>query len=129
MPDSKKTEKTSAKPQPLRHVKVTFPAEFPSDSVLHWISYLRGTETLTTGEMLQHTGVIFGCAGVLLQGSPPVMESLKKELPKKYAAMSNSELADLLEQGIAPQSGAAVAAFPSWLMPILMDVIRRYFGW
>lgn len=108
--------------EPVSHVPVDFPRDFPIHSIMHLVGHFRGQESLSTGELLQHVGCIIGCAGKLLDGSPQPVGAA----PENYSDLSDAELADVLESATAPQADAA-AAIPPWLMPVLLEVLRRLF--
>lgn len=129
----KKKQESKGQAIPVEHMEVDFPRKFPSDSIMHMVNLARGTETLTKGQVLQHLGIIAGCSGKLLDGAPePVGASAAKQSSARIQKLSGEELASELEAAIAPQASSAdpAEAFPwALLMPLIMDVVRRYFGW
>ena len=61
-----------AGPQPVGHVTVDFPKELPLHSVGHLIAMFRGAEPRSIPDVLQHAGVILGCAGKLMESGQPM---------------------------------------------------------
>lgn len=111
--------------EPLGHVPVDFPREIPMHSVMHIAGHLRGTETLTVSEGLQHAGVILGCSGKLMESEGPTPVFATADCPVNPDDCTDEELADCLESACAPQAAGPVGAFPAWLIPIVLEVLRR----
>lgn len=119
--------------QPVGHFTVDFPREFPTDSLLHLAGYIRGKENLAIGELMQHGAIITGCAGKLITDeAPPTPIGATRE---DFGSLSNEAIADRLEQFAKEQSaprvaGAAPAALPAWLLPmVLQALLRAYQEW
>ena len=53
------------------------------------------------------------------------MTTPQLDAPVQTALATDTELADALEEGIAPQAGAGAEALPVWLLPILATLAQR----
>ena len=99
---------------------VAYPQEFPSECVAALVSYFLGkTPDVEVGELLNHAWNVLGYGlkvgfggGGLIVGAAEVQ------------AMSDSDLANKLQEGTAPGADPK-GAFPVWLIPIIWDIIRR----
>jgi hypothetical protein len=110
------------------HGPLKFPAELPLEDIRDLISHLRAGEFYST-ETVDHALWALGCANALRGGPQPfgagVDDMAGCPCPNPEDA-SDEELADALEQGIAPQGDeAGAAALPPWLLPILATVVQR----
>ena len=104
---------------------VSFPKTLPTESILYFVGLLRGTESPSVPEGLQHAGVILGCAGAMMDGGPMPVGSV----PESFATASDEELASQLESCCTVQGteSGQTEAIPPWLIPILLDLVRRFF--
>lgn len=109
--------------EPVSHVPVEFPKEFPGHSIMHIVGHVRGTESLTLSQFLQHAGCILGSAGKLMESGPTPVGASAED----FSTASNEELASQLESACAPQAGDGAEAIPAWLIPIILEIARRWF--
>jgi hypothetical protein len=103
---------------------VTFPKQLPTESIMYFVALLRGTESPDVPDGLQHAGVIMGCAGAMMDGSPQPVGAV----PESFATASDDKLATELEFLCTVRGeGDGAAAIPPWLIPVLLDLVRRWF--
>lgn len=127
-------KKTEPQANPVGHNEVTYPREIPTHSVSHIINHLRGVDVLPVPDLVQHCTTTIGCGMEFLKANPQPVGATAESPYGDPKGMSNEELADALESATAPKGSGIAGADPAeafpWaiLLPLVVDVIRRYFG-
>lgn len=130
MTNEKKEQKSKA--TPVGHSIVTYPRELPTHDIGHIIAHLRGQEVIPIPDLVQHCTTTIGCGMEYMKKGPQPVGATIELSKEDYSVMSNGELADTLESAMAPQAAAdaEAEALPVWVitvLPVLYDVLRRFF--
>jgi hypothetical protein len=102
-----------------------FPSELPLECVRDLVAAVRAGRYLET-ETIDHALYAAGCVNALRGGPQPFGAGLEDVPLNDPQSATDAELADVIEQGLAPQGATAdAAALPPWLAPILLTLAQR----